>query len=181
VGLFRQCTYALCDTSTSLTRSDSGVIFCNPPPAITARQPSPSLATAPFLGSEQRPVQLLPWAARINCQKQKLAQDARDVGSAMGRGGASLPFVAATAWASTPHLISATSHRSHRRQPSIQPRKVRGSCPPEAQVYVQPQSSTSMLRSYHSEQTRSHQNSEVNLNWAASVLGREITWEPAVS
>lgn len=38
-----------------------------------------------------------------------------------------------------------------------------------------------MLRSYHPEQTRSHQNSEVNLDWAASVLGREITWEPAVS
>ena len=38
-----------------------------------------------------------------------------------------------------------------------------------------------MLRSYRSEQTRSHQNSEVNLSWAASVLGREITWEPAVS
>ena len=38
-----------------------------------------------------------------------------------------------------------------------------------------------VLRSYHSEQTRSHQNSEVNLNWAAPVLGREITWEPAVS
>jgi hypothetical protein len=38
-----------------------------------------------------------------------------------------------------------------------------------------------MLRSYHPEKTRSHQNSEVNLDWAASVLGREITWEPAVS
>jgi hypothetical protein len=38
-----------------------------------------------------------------------------------------------------------------------------------------------MLRSYHSEQTRSHQNSEVNLSWAASVLGTEMTWEPAVS
>ena len=31
------------------------------------------------------------------------------------------------------------------------------------------------------EQTRSHQNSEVNLNWAASVLRTEMTWEPAVS
>ncbi len=38
-----------------------------------------------------------------------------------------------------------------------------------------------MLRSFHPEKTPSHQNGEVNLGWAVSVLGREITWEPTVT
>ncbi len=38
-----------------------------------------------------------------------------------------------------------------------------------------------MLRSFHPEKTPSHQNWEVNLDWAVSVLGREITWEPTVT
>lgn len=37
-----------------------------------------------------------------------------------------------------------------------------------------------MLRSYHHESTRSHQNSEVKRGWARLVLGWGITWEPRV-
>ena len=60
-----------------------------------------------------------------------------------------------------------------------EPRNQKGAAGHMTMANNNPQSH--MLRSYHSEQTRSHQNSEVNLNWAASVLRTEMTWEPAVS
>ena len=53
---------------------------------------------------------------------------------------------------------------------------------PRGHRYMYPEKPPAcMLRSYHPEKTRSHQNSEVNLDWATPVLGREITWEPVVS
>ncbi len=52
---------------------------------------------------------------------------------------------------------------------------------PRFQVYRLNEAAFTMLRSYHHERIPSHQNWVIKRDWASSVLGRVITWEPGVS